>query len=378
MNLWSLMPHPTGALHESMVFGAAPNGCVTRIYGFWCRTQRVRQSLVFRLSQHAATDILHSASGAGICGRGWERVMRRNYNIIGGRLTEVEDEQALVAVYVNPQESEKRYLVDTLKLDEHTLNSALDPDELGRLEFEPEHVAIIFKRPKRYSQQDQFLFRVASVGAFLFKERLIVVISEDAPLFDTAQIVRSTLPSHILLRLIYRSIFHFLEHLKVISVISDDLQDKISRAMENKHLLNLFTLEKSLVYYLNSINSNGMVLEKLRLNAPKIGLTTEQMELLDDTIIENTQCFKQAEIYSNILASLMDARASIVSNNLNVLMKTLNILTITIMVPTLVVSVFSMNVRLPLQEHPFAFWIIAGIATVSLLTVVYFWRRKWW
>ena len=304
--------------------------------------------------------------------------MRRNYNIIGGRLTEVEDEQALVAVYVNPQESEKRYLVDTLKLDEHTLNSALDPDELGRLEFEPEHVAIIFKRPKRYSQQDQFLFRVASVGAFLFKERLIVVISEDAPLFDTAQIVRSTLPSHILLRLIYRSIFHFLEHLKVISVISDDLQDKISRAMENKHLLNLFTLEKSLVYYLNSINSNGMVLEKLRLNAPKIGLTTEQMELLDDTIIENTQCFKQAEIYSNILASLMDARASIVSNNLNVLMKTLNILTITIMVPTLVVSVFSMNVRLPLQEHPFAFWIIAGIATVSLLTVVYFWRRKWW
>ena len=303
--------------------------------------------------------------------------MQRRYNVDERRLVEVQEDPALVTVFINPDESEKKYLVETLKLDEHTLYSALDPDELGRLEFEPEHVAIIFKRPKRYSQEDQFLFRVASIGAFLFKDRLIVVINEDVPLFDGTQPLRSASPASLLLRLMYRSIFHFLEHLKVISMISDGLQDKINRAMENKHLLNLFTLEKSLVYYLNSINSNSMVLEKLRLNAAKIGLITEQQELLDDTLIENSQCYKQAEIYSNILASLMDARASIVSNNLNVLMKTLNILTITIMVPTLVVSIFSMNVPLPLEGHPLAFWIIMGMATVSLMTVVYFWRRKW-
>ena len=84
--------------------------------------------------------------------------MQRRYNVDERRLVEVQEDPALVTVFINPDESEKKYLVETLKLDEHTLYSALDPDELGRLEFEPEHVAIIFKRPKRYSQEDQFLF----------------------------------------------------------------------------------------------------------------------------------------------------------------------------------------------------------------------------
>jgi magnesium transporter len=304
--------------------------------------------------------------------------MQKKYNIVDRRLVEVKEDPCLVTVYIAPDESEKRYLIDKLKLDEHTLNSALDPDELSRLEFEPEHLALIFKRPKSYSHNDQFLFRVASTGAFLFKDKLIIVLSEDVTLYDPSQIVRIQTPAYLLLRMMYRSIFHFLEHLKIIASISDDLQDKINTAMENKSLLNLFTLEKSLIYYLNSLNSNGVVIDKLRLNAAKIGFGTEELEFLEDTLIENNQCYKQAEIYSNILASLMDARASIVNNNLNVLIKTLNIITIAIMVPTFVVSAFSMNVGLPLQNHPFAFWIVMGMALVSVLGFTYLWRRKRW
>src|SRR5512137_287378 len=192
--------------------------------------------------------------------------MLRRFNVVDQRLTEVNQDPALIRVYVNPDEAEKSYLIDSLKVDEHTLNSALDPDELSRLEFEPEHIAIIFKRPKSYSYPDQFVFRVGSTGLFLFKDRLIIVLSEDVPVFDGVQLMKSASPGYVMLRTIYRSIFHFLEHLRVISSISDQLQDKINRAMENRYLLNLFTLEKSLVYYLNSINSNGVLLEKIRLN----------------------------------------------------------------------------------------------------------------
>jgi len=149
--------------------------------------------------------------------------------------------------------------------------------------------------------------------------------------------------------------------------------------MENKYLLNLFILEKSLVYYLNAINSNAMVIEKIKNNTIKIGIDSDTQEFLDDLLIENSQCFKQAEIYSNILSSLMDARASIVGNNLNVLMKTLNIITITIMMPTLVVSIFSMNVSLPLlHDHPLSFWLVLGLAMLSGVGFLFFWKRKKW
>ncbi|TFG79814.1 MAG: magnesium transporter CorA family protein, partial [Chrysiogenales bacterium] len=65
-------------------------------------------------------------------------------------------------------------------------------------------------------------------------------------------------------------------------------------------------------------------------------------------------------------------------NNLNVLMKTLNIITITIMMPTLVVSIFSMNVRFPLQHHPLAFVLVLSLAVVSAISFLFFWKRKKW
>lgn len=293
-----------------------------------------------------------------------------------GILTRSDDPDSSVSLFINPSEAEKRQLVHDLKLDEHTLASALDPDELSRLEFEPEHTALIYKAPKPHVAADLFLFRVASVGVYLFEERLVIVTADETFSFDGLKAHRLPSLAFLALRLIYRAIFSFIEHLKIISQISEELQEKINVSMGNRYLLNLFSLQKSLVYYQNSINANEMVINRLRNYAAKIGFSELEQELLDDIRIENAQCYKQAEIYSNILASLMDARASIVSNNLNVLMKTLNIITIGIMVPTFVVSAFSMNVAIPLQHHPAAFWFIMGMALVSVMAVYALWRHS--
>ena len=305
--------------------------------------------------------------------------MLRRYQIENSKIVETADEKAPVLLYVNPDEAEKRRLVETYQIDEHTLNSALDPDEQARLECEPNHIAFIYKRPKNYSGDDQLLFKASTMGVFYFGDLLILVAAEDTTLFEGKQLAKVATVRELMIRLIYRAIFHFMEHLRIINTIADDVEQKINKAMENKYLINLFTLQKSLVYYQNAVNSNGALIEKIRHNAARFGFTQEETELLDDIVIENNQCYRQAEVYSNILASLMDARASIVSNNLNVLMKTLNIITISIMVPTLVVSIFSMNVTLPfgLREHP-AFWVIMGLAAVSVVGFFFFWKYKKW
>ncbi|MDD5225422.1 MAG: magnesium transporter CorA family protein [bacterium] len=302
--------------------------------------------------------------------------MLTRFKIAVGGVAETSDEKAPILFYVNPDETEKKFLINSYKLDEHTLNSALDPDESSRLEWEPEHAALIFKRPTNLSGRDQLLFKAATTGVFLFSDRLIIVMADDACLFENKLFSKVSSLSDIVLRLLFRSIFHFLEHLKVINMMSEELEQKINQSMENRYLIHLFTLEKSLVYYLNAINSNNVLIEKIKLNAAKLGFNQEQLEFLDDMIVESTQCLKQAEIYSNILASLMDARVSIVSNNLNVLMKTLNIITISIMVPTLVVSIFSMNVTIPLAPLHFAFWIIMLLALGSTTVFLLFWWRR--
>jgi magnesium transporter len=258
--------------------------------------------------------------------------MIRRYTITDGKLQENGAGDAPVLVYAGPTDEEKKQLVEVFKIDEHTLASALDPDELGRLEFEEDHVAIIFKRPKNYSSADNFLFKVWSYGLFLFPNRIIVVRNEDIPVFDTRHFAKLRTPLDVALRLLSRTINHFIDHIKGINLIAGELEQKISSSMENRYLLNMFTIEKSLVYYLYGINSNGVVIDKLKISASKVGFTPENIEYLDDLIIENNQCYRQAEVLSGILSSLMDARASIVSNNLNMTIRRLTLIS-TIFLP---------------------------------------------
>jgi magnesium transporter len=304
--------------------------------------------------------------------------MLKKSQLVEGRLQTVED--GPVWLVPAPDEAERRQLVDVLKVDEHTLNSALDPDELARLEVEPEHLALILKRPKSYQKEDDFLFKVLSTGLFLFKDKLVVVMAEDAPILDAGRMPykAAAVPVDVLLRILYRTIFHFLEHLRVIQMLSDSLERRVNQSFDNRHLLNLFKLQKSLVYYVSAISSNGIALEKLKTLGPRQGFTQEQLEFVDDILIENQQCFRQAEIASNILASLMDARVSVVSNNLNLTMKTLTIITLTIMVPTFVVSAFSMNVPIPFSEHGWSFWMVLALAAGASGAFLTWGRYKKW
>jgi len=300
--------------------------------------------------------------------------MLKFMQITENRITDGSDAQCPIHLFIIPDEKEKKHLMEERKIDEHTLNSALDPNEPARIEFSVDHTALIFKRPRRYSPTDNFLFGISSVGLFLFKDNLTIVLAEEIPLFEGRQFLRVGSLQDILLRVVYRSIFHFEEHLKVINMCSDDLEKEINTAMENKTLLNLFTLEKSLVYYLNAIGSNGRIIEKLRLNPTKMGLSPEHLELLDDIAIENSQCYEQAKIYSEVLSGLMDARVSVVSNNLNVLMKTLNIIMISLMVPTLWVSIFSMNLVIPFANNTRMFWFV--VSTAACLPIIIMLIRK--
>ncbi len=106
-----------------------------------------------------------------------------------------------------------------------------------------------------------------------------------------------------------RSFSHYFDHLKAIKQIASDLQAKLNQSMENRFFLQIFDLAESLIYYRNALEGNGSVLNKLRSNADRIGLSKDDRETLDDVIIEQEQCNRQTEIFSTVLAGLMDARA---------------------------------------------------------------------
>ncbi|MBN2035132.1 MAG: magnesium transporter CorA family protein [Chitinispirillaceae bacterium] len=309
--------------------------------------------------------------------------MLKNFTITNSKIVATEDRESPIHLFVDPTEEEHSFLVDNLGIDPHTLQSALDPNELGRMEFEPDHAALIIKRPRRYRAQDNFLFRVESIGLFVFRERLIIVLSEEVPLFDGKQFLTINSIQDVIIRMLYRSIFHFEEHLKVISMCSEELEGEINKATGNRQLISMFSLEKSLVYYLNAIGSNGRVIDKLRLNATRIGLNQEHLGYIEDLAIENNQCNEQAQIYSQVLASLMDARASVISNNLNVMMKNLNSLVIAVAIPSFFAAVggmseFSRMIGFSNWKYGYGIFVCSMLFLALVTFLVIKWSEKYW
>jgi magnesium transporter len=107
-------------------------------------------------------------------------------------------------------------------------------------------------------------------------------------------------------------------------------------------------------------------------------LYSDDEDLLEDVIIENQQAIEMTDISNNILSGMMDAFASIISNNLNMVMKFLASVTIIVSLPAMVAAFFGMNVAIPFGDHPFGFWFVVGLSlAITFIAVFIFARRNW-
>ena len=177
------------------------------------------------------------------------------------------------------------------------------------------------------------------------------------------------------LSFLYRLAVTFITILKKIDSQTKLVEKQLYHSMRNKELFDLMELNKSLVYFSNSLNANRAVVHKLT-RSEEFKKSEDDIDLLEDTEIEFNQAIEMCTIYRDILGGMMDAFASIVSNNLNIVMKVLTVITIALAIPTLVASFYGMNfAELPLADHQFGFIITISLSIVlSLIGTVIIWR----
>jgi magnesium transporter len=260
-----------------------------------------------------------------------------------GSIVQTSDDLGSILVYVAPDDREKQEIIQALTLDTYDLESALDPEEISRVEFTPDHIFLIWKRPKSASFDEQLRLDVSSLGLFLYQNRLTIIMNEKAIPFAAKEFQGVSSPVEVLLKFLLYTVRHYLAHLKVIKQLTIELESKISTSMENRYLLQMFALSESLIYYLNAIEANGTVLTKLRGSVEKLGLSKQLIESLDDIILDNQQCARQAQIYSTVLSGLMDARGTLINNNMNVLLKNLTLINIIFLPLNLIASILGMS-----------------------------------
>lgn len=298
--------------------------------------------------------------------------MIKFYKTIGDELVSLDRyEEGVWVNVVNPTEEEINTICSTLKVDAEFVRPALDEEERSRIETENGTTMILVDIPIVMSEGKKNIYSTIPLGIVLTKECILTVCLMENPIvgdFVTKRIKNffTHFKSRFVLQILFKNATFYLYYLRHIEKISNNIENDLQKSMKNKELAQLLKLEKSLVYFSTSLMSNELVLEKM-LKLESIKKYPEDQELLEDVIIENRQAIEMTSIHSSILSGMMDAFASIISNNLNIVMRSLTIITIAISIPTMISSFFGMNVPNLLESNTIAFPII--IAASAVLTV---------
>jgi len=269
--------------------------------------------------------------------------MIKHLDIEGNCIVESTQEVGQIQVVFAPDDRERAIVQEQFDLDDYDLNSTFDPDEVSRLDVSDGRLFFIWKVPETASVSEAIDLAVSTVGLSLLKDRLVFVRRTAAVSFADKEFRKVGDVRDTMLAFLLRTVRHFVGHLRAIRQISNELEKKITVSMENKHLLQMFALSESLVYYLDAIEGNAAALIKLRSVGGQLGFQARHLEMLDDIILENAQAARQASIYSSVLSGLMDARGTIVNNNMNVLLKNLTLINIVFLPLNLIAGIGGMS-----------------------------------
>ncbi|MFA5836730.1 MAG: magnesium transporter CorA family protein [Bellilinea sp.] len=259
----------------------------------------------------------------------------------------------------------------------------LDMDERARSEREDDgKMLILIRIPFFQGLTVDVPYSTLPLGMILTDQMIITVCRRQNDLtmeFATGKVKNLSTGKRIrfVLRLMLLNANKFLNHLRQINKMTEDLEDRLQLSMQNKEVLELLKYQKSLVYFTTALKANELLLERLQ-RTQLFRQYSDDEDLLEDVITENQQAIEMVNISNNILSSMMDAFASIISNNLNVVMKFLASVTILLSLPTIITSFFGMNVDLPFAGQPYSWQLILGISMLVIgVTIWLFIRRRW-
>jgi magnesium transporter len=279
----------------------------------------------------------------------------------------------------SPQEIER---LQSLGIPPEFVTYPLDIDERSRVEKEDGHLLILLRVPFAQGPTADIPFTTIPLGIVVDSGWILTICGCDNEIvreFTDGRVkgLVTAKRNRFILQLLLASAVKYLHYLREINKAVDSLEDRLQLSMRNRELMDLLRYQKCLVYFTTALKSNEVMMERLQ-RMQLFKTFPDDEDLLEDVLTENQQAIEMTNIANNILSSMMDAFASIISNNMNVVIKFLTAVTIVLTIPTLISAFYGMNVALPLQEWRYAAPLIFVVSVgVALLLARVFVKRDW-
>ena len=267
---------------------------------------------------------------------------------------------------VAPSDEELHFISKKTNVPIELLRAPLDDEETSRIDIEDNNIIVIVDIPFTEMEDNSLTYDTYPLAIIHTKDHIITVCLKNSKIltdFVNGKIKSffTFKKSRFILQILNRISTYYLLYLRQIDKKSLMIEKRLHRSMKNRELIQLHSLEKSLVYFSTSLKANEITLEKM--------LKLEIMQKYEDDK-------EMTEIYSNILSSTMDFFASVISNNLNIVMKVLASVTILMAIPTIISGIFGMNIPVPMDGNfannalPFIIVIVLTIGICGVTALI--------
>ncbi len=279
-------------------------------------------------------------------------------------------------VYVtNPTDGELDELVRMDGLERDLLQDAIDPNEVPRVQQERDITYFFLRAPSGAGDEAQTVpLLIAIAPTFLLTVSRQPFSWLERFLHGTAPYStqwRSQLMWRILLELNAR-------YMVAINDIARRVRSNIgpNQSVRNEDILRLIAYEGILNDLLAGIQPMNTILSNV-MAGKYMKLYDEDRDLMEDVLLGNTQVLELGRAQLRTAVNMREAYSVIATNDLNRVIKLLTLVTVVLTVPMVVSGLYGMNVRLPLGDHPLAFFFVIGF-TITVIggLLRYLWVRK--
>ena len=297
-----------------------------------------------------------------------------------------EREQLEEGVWVqmtSPSMEESQKIADYFDIDITDIRAALDDEESSRIELEDGYTLILVDIPSIEVNHDVETYITVPLGILLTQGAIITVCTEETPVLQhfVKRRVRD-FGTKKKMRFVYQILFQtaalYQSDLRIIDKKRTAIEERVGENTEDEDLIDLHSLESTLVYFATSLRANGVVLDRLS-RYTRLKQYPEDQELLGDVIVENKQAIEMTSIYRDIINGTRELLSSILDNRLNNVMKYLTSITIVMAIPTVISGLYGMNVNekwMPFANTANGFGIICLLTLVICLLTLLILRKK--
>ena len=199
-------------------------------------------------------------------------------------------------------------LQETYGVSSELLADIMDLDEQARIEKEDEYVALIVRLPAFADDSHGINQYCVPLGIVMMQDTIITICQSDSVILE--DFARNRFRQYpvqtqegFVISLMGRAAMVFIRLLKYLNRQKTLIEEELHRSVRNDELIQLLSIQKSLVYFTTSLTTNEILLEKLQ-KSPWFKVNNEEeREFLEDVIIDNKQAIEMSNIYSSILTN---------------------------------------------------------------------------